>query len=708
MKRPLFLIGFSFLLGALLASFLSFPFQVGLIFLSLVLFLFLLKVKKEVTTLICGVAFIIAVCFYTGYRQLVVAPLEVLDGQTLQTTGKILSVKNLKNGARIKLQVREVQGQNLKKFDLDLFVFTSYEVEEGYQYQPGEIISAEINYEMPRNSVYYFEENYYGSKNTHLLGDVNKEVKVIGKESEGFGTLEYHLGEARDSISRGFTHIFGEDIAGVISAIVLGDKSLLGNHERYVFNFSGIAHILAMSGLHITIVAGIFLSIFLFFKIPRKFAIGLTLIFMFCYCVLGGLSASLIRATIMTSLYLGAEFFGRQPDSLSSWGLSGMVLVIFRPMIITTDSFQLSFVAALVILLASSAIYKKVGEITKGKFANHKLIRGALTTFLSSALITVFSIPFTVYHYGTFTLISCLTNIFAIPLVTPILIFGLFTALCLFLGLSTLASFIGLLAGVFTKGLILVAEFFAIRPLTIGLDKIYILLFLTVLTLLGLLFYFKRQLRENWKPSLLFSGAAVCISLFLNSLSTYTEATFLPCVDEGQGSLLLQYQDKTILVVNTPSEWHLSHILKVLNRKNVYHIDLLIFTEEDKGEGVFTQFLLEHLIVDTFVTAKDDYYKEVKEVSSRPFDTEIYKLYDMDISLGDMVVVEIEIEGENQLIRTKMGETFVDIGKGHINPKLVEGASLILGEKDFLNEVKNGMIKIELSDRLFYEFVAKE
>ena len=246
------------------------------------------------------------------------------------------------------------------------------------------------------------------------------EILPPGKNSGFFLSLIRSLEDFRDNFSLFiFKKIKNQNIAAVLSAIITGKKELIDKNLRREFSRAGASHILAISGLHLSIVAGLFFYIFNFllsFSKPllirawsRKGAAVLTLFPLIFYAVLSGFSPSTRRAFIMIVVFMFSFVAEKEADSLNSLALAGIIILLIDPGSVFSISFQLSFTAVLFIILGFYLIKK----------LNFKQNINLVTKFFFFILTSVFAIAGTqvlVMHY--FNIISfagVLTNIFLIP-----------------------------------------------------------------------------------------------------------------------------------------------------------------------------------------------------------------------------------------------------------------------------------------------------
>ena len=215
---------------------------------------------------------------------------------------------------------------------------------------------------------------------------------------------------------------------GIMQAVLLGDRYNIPKRIRGLFQISGVAHILAISGLHLGIVGFV---IFLFLKIlpvPRKGQYLLTIFLLVFYSFLTGGRASVVRATIMGVVFLTSFIVEREGDSLNTLGLAGLLILLMNPLNVFDVGFQLSFVSVFAIIslypILMNAAKKLFPELKSGIFW---YVMQSLSVSLSAYIGVA---GFIAYYFQIITPIAVFANLIVVPLiaVTIALGIGLLTA----------------------------------------------------------------------------------------------------------------------------------------------------------------------------------------------------------------------------------------------------------------------------------------
>jgi len=203
---------------------------------------------------------------------------------------------------------------------------------------------------------------------------------------------------------------FTEKDAGIIKAMLLGEKQEMDSELKSLYQESGIAHLLAVSGLHVSMVgAG---SAFLLRRgtsAGRKAVSVLSAAAVLLYSYFTGASVSSLRAAIMFCFGAAALFAGRKKDLASSLGSALICLLIYRPYAVKQSGFQLSFLAICGIIYSSSL---------SAKWEKGKGIASCLG-------VTLFTMPVVAYSYYQVPLYSVLLNLAVIPLMAVVFLSGI-------------------------------------------------------------------------------------------------------------------------------------------------------------------------------------------------------------------------------------------------------------------------------------------
>ena len=243
----------------------------------------------------------------------------------------------------------------------------------------------------------------------------------------GFGNLvERARGHLRDKI---LAALPGQPYAGVIVALVIGDQRAVAQSDWTIFNRTGIGHLVSISGLHITMIAGLFAglihflwrrSFFTDWQLPlwlpaQKAAALAAAVTALLYVLLAGFGVPAQRTLYMLWVVAAALWFGRLGSVSHVLCLAALAVVVLDPWAVLWPGFWLSFGAVAVILFASTGrVVGNASTLTRAQRWAAQLREAAHGQYV----VTVGLVPLTVLLFGQVSLVSPLANAIAIPLVS--------------------------------------------------------------------------------------------------------------------------------------------------------------------------------------------------------------------------------------------------------------------------------------------------
>lgn len=249
--------------------------------------------------------------------------------------------------------------------------------------------------------------------------------------------------------------------ASLLLGIVFGIKEDMSNEFMDKLRISGVLHVVAASGMNVTLVAAFVSNLFIvFFK--RQYALILTLFVIAFYAVFSGLEASILRASIMGGLVFSAQIMGRQVLSWYIVLLTGWMMLLFWPYLLFDIGFQLSFAATLGILFLPKALPLRIE-----KFLINSPIGADILTTISAQLATI---PILLVNFGTYSLISLVVNPLVLWVIPPLMVIGSFVGV-IGLFIPIIGKFILFLSIPFLSYFIFITQFFGDIPIGIVIEK---------------------------------------------------------------------------------------------------------------------------------------------------------------------------------------------------------------------------------------------
>lgn len=296
--------------------------------------------------------------------------------------------------------------------------------------QVGDKISIIATAESPDHSSGKYNEllELY-SENIHVVYRATKEDSLTVHEYSGSSNQVFSFNAISKNLSNIIRQKIGGDAGDLSSALLLGNKHLLAPVIKRDFQRAGGSHILALSGMHMSIIMGF--AMFIMKRITRKnWLIAIILsVFAVTYLAITGFSVSATRSVIMLLIVYFSMLISALPDSLTSLSIAGFLIILFSPGAVLDAAFWMSFAATLGILVYIPPINDYFGEKIS-KYDNNKFkkicckIGASLTVAVATSLAAI--IPFIIVmciFIKEMSLCSVLTSVvLAIP--TEIMIIG--------------------------------------------------------------------------------------------------------------------------------------------------------------------------------------------------------------------------------------------------------------------------------------------
>lgn len=208
---------------------------------------------------------------------------------------------------------------------------------------------------------------------------------------------------------------FPSEIAALSAALIFGDRSLFDPETLIGYQKTGIVHLLAISGLHVSLLIGMIFYLGIRFGLTRQFMINFLLVILPIYAILTGASPSVIRAVLMIFLVLFILRWKKQLklSPIDAISITLMIYVFFTPLIILDAGFQLSFSVSFAIILSSSSILPQYQQTISAMV-------------VTSIIAQLAALPILLYHFFEISFISITANLLYIPLFSFVFLPGLY------------------------------------------------------------------------------------------------------------------------------------------------------------------------------------------------------------------------------------------------------------------------------------------
>ena len=239
---------------------------------------------------------------------------------------------------------------------------------------------------------------YFKAKNGDNVAFMNYPKFEILKKGED--NLLFSL---RERIIYFFNSKLNPTHSALMLGIVFGIKEEMASQFYLNLQKTGLLHVIAASGMNVTMVGGFLASIFSFF-FKRQLALIMSILGIFFYAFMAGLEPSIVRASIMGVLVFGSQIIGRQNMSFLGLFMAGFLMLFLNPSLLLDIGFQLSFMATLGLIFLQPAFF--INKQAR-KMIQKSVIGEDLVTTLTAQ---IFTLPILLVNFGTYSIWSVLVN----------------------------------------------------------------------------------------------------------------------------------------------------------------------------------------------------------------------------------------------------------------------------------------------------------
>lgn len=495
----------------------------------------------------------------------------------------------------IKESVLSIEGGGTYQ-DLKLLVY----IDDNEKYRAGnkvEVSGSVIKFTKASNPGQFNEYLFYRTKKYHYKFYAES-VTILNSKINSYHQTLFTI---RKHLTATYYKLLSEKNAGILTAMMLGDTNNLDADIKELYRENGISHILAISGLHISLLGLTLYKIFRRLRVPLFLSTAFTLLFLYSYGILTGFGVSTNRAVVMMGVYMAALLVGRTYDLLSGTAFSALIILLQSPLEITSAGFLLSFGAVIGIGTVYPALQnalsgkegdgqkkpegqkrtdgqkrpdKKAGNSFRNAAGN--LIWQTLLTSLSAQVILL---PILLWFFYEMPVYSLFVNLLIVPLSSLLTILAFITVL---------AGCISVPLGVFLMGSVnYILEFYEgvcrlgsklpYKSILTGRPGILVILIFYT----ALFFFVQWNKKKGRRLSLLLLLSLVI--LLVPVREKQLEVVFL---DVGQGDgIFLRFPDGTTMLVDGGSsdvkelgKYRLEPFLKY---KGIKRIDYAVITHGD-------------------------------------------------------------------------------------------------------------------------------
>jgi len=395
-----------------------------------------------------------------------------------------------------------------------------------------------------------------------------------------------------------FDAILSNDASALLSALLLGDKTKLSSDTKVDLRRTGLSHVAAVSGLHVSFLVGLLMTVF-----RRKLGMALSVPALLFFAVMTGASPSVLRAVIMQLVWIFSFPAKRENDAPTAMGFAAVCILCMNPYASGDISLWLSFGSALGVTLWSSRIAAFLAGTGKKRGISGRMVRYVCAAIATTLASQIFVLPISLVYFRETSTISVFSNLLLLGIVQVLFFLGVVTAVLAFLLPQLLAPVIQmseLLSGFFLTAV----DWMAALPFSYAAADVYVFLAVAAIYLLTGLFLVAlrhgAEKRKSLQVLACMTAMILCITVCGRTITAQHSAYLLVPNMRGGQFAALTARDACI-AVNCGGYACVDLVTELLRLREVRDIDLLILTDYNATSTNGVEDLLEEIPVGAIV-----------------------------------------------------------------------------------------------------------
>lgn len=478
------------------------------------------------------------------------------DSELVTVEGKVLTEPRLNDSQRLKFWLEATEIDNDKQVSGKLYV--TVPLLQGTGIYPGGNLKLKGILYLPQaaSNPGGFDFKAYLARQGIFAGMQGMEVIFNDSSQPVWGWWKL-----RQRIVRSQLQGLGSPVGQLVSSMVLGRKAVdLPSDIRDRFIEAGLAHVLAASGFHVSLLLGIILKLTTRFATKPRLVLGIGTLLV--YLGLTGIQASVFRACLMGVAVLIALARSTKVKPLGSLLLAAIIILLFNPLLIGDLGFQLSFLATFGLIVTMPGLQARLDWLPP-----------TIATLVAVPLAaSIWVLPLLGYAFNTVATYSILVNIFCTPLITVISLGGMVSAIASLI-IPALGSAIASLLFYPTTLLIAVTKLFTNFPgSSWAIGQISFGLLLAIYGLF-LLVWLHKWWSKRWWLALLFALTLIIVPIGYNHLNL-TQVNVL--ATQSEPVIVIQDRGKVILINSGKPKTVKYTVLPFLTQQGINHLDYAI------------------------------------------------------------------------------------------------------------------------------------
>ena len=441
-------------------------------------------------------------------------------------------------------------------------------------FKQGDIVSGKIMPQENNDNTDYFESALASKIYFNCFEDKDNQLNNTNLKN----TIYYYSGMVKEWFVSVVSHYLPCENGAIASAMAIGDRIGLSYETTTMFNYSGISHLLVVSGLHLSLWSLGIIKILQKKEKIRKYVVPIGLLCLVGYSVLTGLSVSVIRAGLMVGFVLIAKLFRRDADSLNSIGCAVIIIVLSNPFSPYSASLWLTVLSTTGILVFFEPIRNGILNFQVLKSLKENGLTNFVISSVAISLATAISTsPVFIIHFKMMPIASIIANLLAVDSAMILMVSTVFGVFCHWFNLLWLSKLLFFIVGVISEFLQAVARNIGMwEHSTISVASPifdYFLIFAIFVIIIAC--YFKKRSKNIFKSvATLLSVLFVLITLFTVAYD-YNTVSIHVNNENNNIIVLANYQGDTT-IFGCPSKKQTRAVRDIMMTHNEKKIDNIV------------------------------------------------------------------------------------------------------------------------------------
>lgn len=562
----------------------------------------LFPLKMFITFMIIFLVGIINSSIHTKYFD----DLSSFIDEDVNLIAKVVTIptNNIENRTKFYAQVSSVQTkeEETQRIKAKTLITINDSNEKIKKIKIGDLIQISGRLKAPaiaQNPSQFDYAKYLQYKNTYTLLYVTEDWKTIGTDTAYIWRILRKLNDTRNKILNIHAQNVESPMLEILGGIIFGDDAVNPDEEtKESFINSGIFHILAASGMNVTLIFGIWFFFAKSLRLNYRFSITTGILLILFYTCMTGFGPPIIRATLMLTLILIGKLIDKETSTISLLFLVAFLMLFINPLMLYDIGFQLSFIVTFALIMTAPLLTFNF------KIKAFNYIAGAC---LIPVIAQLFAAPLQMFYFNTFTIYSVFANIAIIPILSIVSFIGFISSIiALIPTIATRVCYIAdMILNPFLVYIVKVAQFFSELPFSI--------IYLRKPTIIQIILYFSCIialiiiLKMKDKNKKFYIAFATLFLFFILSLVRITSNN-LEIIYFSVGNAdatLIKAPNNEYFLIDTGKTSYLNGttqakniIIKYLQDKGIKNINSLILTHYDSDHAGGTIDILGNLNVE--------------------------------------------------------------------------------------------------------------